>query len=44
VNVTSPTGIQELGRHLGRDMADPVIEWLERRAAEYRPALRSIPV
>jgi glutathione synthase len=44
VNVTSPTGIQELSRHLGRDMADPVIAWIERRASDYRPALRSIPV
>jgi glutathione synthase len=43
VNVTSPTGIQELSRHVGRDMADPVIEWMERRAAELRPALGSIP-
>jgi glutathione synthase len=29
VNVTSPTGIQELGRHLGRDVADEVTEWIE---------------
>jgi glutathione synthase len=43
VNVTSPTGIQELSRHLGRDMADPVIAWLETRGAEFRPDLRSIP-
>jgi glutathione synthase len=34
VNVTSPTGIQELSRHLGRDVADRVIAWVERRAAE----------
>jgi glutathione synthase len=33
VNVTSPTGIQELSRHLGRDMAERVIEWVERHAA-----------
>ncbi len=32
VNVTSPTGIQELSRHVGRDMAEPVIAWIERRA------------
>jgi glutathione synthase len=44
VNITSPTGIQELSRHLGRDMAVPVIEWIENRAAELRPNLRSIPV
>ncbi len=43
VNVTSPTGIQELSAHLQRDVAVHVIQWLERRADEYRPALRSIP-
>jgi glutathione synthase len=47
VNVTSPTGIQELSRHTGRDVAARVIEWIERRAADYRPdlggVLRSIP-
>ncbi|HEY5146385.1 MAG TPA: YheC/YheD family protein, partial [Polyangiaceae bacterium] len=30
VNVTSPTGIQELSRHLGRDVAERVIGWVER--------------
>jgi glutathione synthase len=43
VNVTSPTGIQELSRHVGRDVAASVIEWVEQRANEYRPQLRSIP-
>jgi glutathione synthase len=43
VNVTSPTGIQELSRHAGRDVAEQVIEWVERRAAELRPSLGSIP-
>jgi glutathione synthase len=33
VNVTSPTGIQELSRHLGRDVAERVIAWVERRAS-----------
>ncbi|MGA7123275.1 MAG: glutathione synthase [Polyangiaceae bacterium] len=33
VNVTSPTGIQELSRHVGRDVAEDVIAWIERRAA-----------
>jgi glutathione synthase len=33
VNVTSPTGIQELSRHLGRDVAEQVIAWVERRVA-----------
>ncbi|MDP9152476.1 MAG: glutathione synthase [Myxococcota bacterium] len=31
VNVTSPTGIQELSRHRARDMAEPVIAWIEAR-------------
>lgn len=43
VNVTSPTGIQELSAHKGRDVADDVIAWIERRASDYRPQLRSIP-
>ena len=43
VNVTSPTGIQELSRHVGRDVAETVIEWVERRAGEFRPLLTSIP-
>ncbi len=30
VNVTSPTGIQELSRHVGRDVAELVIVWIER--------------
>lgn len=32
VNVTSPTGIQELSRHLGSDVAERVIVWVEQRA------------
>jgi len=43
INVTSPTGIQELGRHLGRDVAADVIVWVERRAGEQDPHLKSIP-
>ncbi len=31
VNVTSPTGIQELGRHLGRPVEEDVIAWVESR-------------
>jgi glutathione synthase len=42
-NVTSPTGIQELSRHVGRDMAERVIAWIEGQVGQYRPALRSIP-
>jgi glutathione synthase len=34
VNVTSPTGIQELSRHLGHDVAEKVIGWVERKVAE----------
>jgi glutathione synthase len=44
VNVTSPTGIQELGRHMDRDVAEDVIVWTEKRAADLAPHLRSIPV
>ncbi len=32
VNVTSPTGIQELGRFLGTRPEEQVIEWTEQRA------------
>ncbi|MEO8877497.1 MAG: glutathione synthase, partial [Polyangiaceae bacterium] len=32
VNVTSPTGIQELSRHMKRDVAEDVIAWAERAA------------
>ena len=34
VNVTSPTGIQELSRFSGVDKAETVIEWTERKARE----------
>lgn len=34
VNVTSPTGIQELSRFVGRPVEDDVIAWVERRAPE----------
>jgi glutathione synthase len=37
VNVTSPTGIQELSRHAGRDIAERVVWWVERRSADFRP-------
>jgi glutathione synthase len=43
VNVTSPTGIQELSRHVGRDVAERVIEWAERRALDYRRTVPSLP-
>ena len=36
VNVTSPTGIQELGRHLGRDVAEDVVAWTENRVRAAR--------
>jgi glutathione synthase len=36
VNVTSPTGIQELGRHLGTRPEESVIAWLETRAFSAR--------
>jgi glutathione synthase len=36
VNVTSPTGIQELSRHLGRDVAAEVIAWAEEKSRALR--------
>ncbi|MEO7113417.1 MAG: glutathione synthase, partial [Polyangiaceae bacterium] len=33
VNVTSPTGVQELSRHIQRDVAEDVIGWTERAVA-----------
>ena len=33
VNVTSPTGIQELSRHLGRDAAENVVDWVVRHVS-----------
>jgi glutathione synthase len=42
VNVTSPTGIQELSRHEGRDVAERVIAWIERHAVDSRPPLGSV--
>jgi glutathione synthase len=43
VNVTSPTGIRELSRHMGRDVAADVIAWVEKKASQLRPDLRSNP-
>lgn len=40
VNVTSPTGIQELSRFTGVDKAEVVIEWAERRSQELRGAAK----
>ncbi|MDH5490697.1 MAG: glutathione synthase [Myxococcales bacterium] len=34
VNVTSPTGIQQMSRLSGRNCEAPVIDWIERRCAE----------
>ena len=42
VNVTSPTGIQELSRHVGRDVAADVIAWVERRSEDLSPAPSSV--
>jgi len=39
VNVTSPTGIQELSRHRGEDVSAKVIEWVERKASDLRPLI-----
>ena len=43
VNVTSPTGIQQLSRHVGREVSDDVIAWVERRSADLSPNIPSIP-
>lgn len=43
VNVTSPTGIQELSRHRNEDVSERVIRWVERHADDLRPALHSNP-
>ncbi len=43
VNVTSPTGIQQMSQHHGRDLAIDVIEWTERAAEAFRPTMKSIP-
>jgi glutathione synthase len=42
VNVTSPTGIQELSRHVGRDVSEDVIAWVERRAHDLSPGPSSV--
>ncbi len=34
VNVTSPTGIQELGRFTGTTPSDKVIAWVEKKRGE----------
>ncbi len=36
VNVTSPTGIQELARFLGRPVEQDVIRWVEAKALARR--------
>jgi glutathione synthase len=43
VNVTSPTGIQELSRHERRDVAADVIAWVEKHVGDLEPHLKSIP-
>jgi len=39
VNVTSPTGIQQLSAHRNRDVAEDVIVWLERAATKLRGSM-----
>jgi glutathione synthase len=36
VNVTSPTGIQQLSKHQGRQVADDVIAWVEHASEAHR--------
>jgi glutathione synthase len=42
VNVTSPTGIQQLSRHEGRDIAEDVIAWVEQRAKTFPASRQSL--
>jgi len=37
VNVTSPTGIQQLSQHENRDVAEDVIRWVEQKAHLLKP-------
>ncbi|HET9958964.1 MAG TPA: glutathione synthase [Polyangiaceae bacterium] len=41
VNVTSPTGIQELGRFNGRPAEDDVVAWVEERSSAMKLARRA---
>lgn len=41
VNVTSPTGIQQMSQHHGRDLAADVIAWVERASAALRASASS---
>jgi glutathione synthase len=43
VNVTSPTGIQELSRHVEQDMAEKVVRWIQAKSLDFRPNLNSMP-
>jgi glutathione synthase len=40
VNVTSPTGLQQLGRYLGRPVEQDVIAWVEARSEETKRRAR----
>jgi glutathione synthase len=42
VNVTSPTGIQQMSQHHGRDLAVDVIQWVERAARGSSARMMSI--
>ena len=41
VNVTSPTGIQQMSQHHGRDLAVDVIQWVERATEALRPSAKN---
>jgi glutathione synthase len=43
VNVTSPTGLQQLGRHLGRPVEQDVIAWVEGRSRAIKQGLPENP-
>jgi glutathione synthase len=37
INVTSPTGIQQLAKHLGRPVEQDVIAWVEEKSSRFAP-------
>jgi glutathione synthase len=43
VNVTSPTGLQQLGQHLGRPVEQDVIAWVEGRSRAIKQGLPENP-
>ena len=42
VNVTSPTGIQQLSQHKKRDVSEDVIAWVEKKVHAMSPHIASL--